>query len=405
MKGIFVLSSGVIVGNLLSISIQPIVSRLYSPDEFGLYTLFQTMLAIFLPIVSLSLYYSIFSFKQLRLNIETKSIFLKISLFLFFYIFICFLISIFFLSAEVVNFFIALLTSILLGVFTLCQMIDIKSGRFSRKSVFYMVFIFCLSVSKIVFYFLIDEKKMALQYGHLSSVFLVVFIYAIRNEAAHIVRLLKFKRVRSSSLRIIFKYSIQKTSSTLLNSISILMPTIFLYKFFNTEEVGLYGMAYSVGMAPMILVGGALYEFLLNRMSLDKYYFVKKINYINLFIFFFLMLAIFTSSIFYFYGGELLELIFGKGWGGMNVYLSSILLWTLIGVGVKPYLALIATCNAEKENFQIELLFFLIRMSMLVYFIYQPSAAATVVFAYAFSIVAGDLAKLPLAFKVCSRNV
>ena len=52
-KNIFILFTGSTLAQLIPIAIAPILTRLYSPEEFGLLAIFISLAAIFSPIASL----------------------------------------------------------------------------------------------------------------------------------------------------------------------------------------------------------------------------------------------------------------------------------------------------------------------------------------------------------------
>ncbi|TDM15259.1 oligosaccharide flippase family protein [Macrococcoides canis] len=84
LKSLKVLVKGSILANMITILISPIITRIYSPENFGLYTLFITIITLFGPIINLKYEMAIVKSKSLKEEYNLIVISLFIGLFLSF---------------------------------------------------------------------------------------------------------------------------------------------------------------------------------------------------------------------------------------------------------------------------------------------------------------------------------
>tara|TARA_Y100001970_G_scaffold292567_1_gene434365 strand:+ start:343 stop:1818 length:1476 start_codon:yes stop_codon:yes gene_type:complete len=270
---LFTLVGGSLGTYLFPIIFSPILTRIYTPEEFSVYTIYMTisqiiaMIAAFkyelgIPLVSSSKE----RYALLRVSI-LNTIFVSFFVFLFFYIYNYFLDFNSSSSLEYLNDLTYLVPSaiILMSLFyhILYNWLLYKK-RFSYISISKIVFGFLYATLPIFIFKIYGLKDYRyLIYSHQIALIIGLFIM--------IVLLFKYIKLRNISSLITFKfndmafvlkkyrkYPFFSSPSQLINTLGIWLPVIVIWNYFDVKYASLYFLSHRAVNMPVMLLGHSI---------------------------------------------------------------------------------------------------------------------------------------------------
>jgi O-antigen/teichoic acid export membrane protein len=269
-KKITKLGTGTLVANIITLLALPFIAKIYSPYEYGKFTLIFSVVSIILPFATLRLENLIVAENS---NEETHKIIYTAVVFSF----AISILTLTILFTEVIlldniYFDISILNSILLSTMIFFQAIVSLIGQYTLRNREYTrvavssVFQNFLAAALQIITGLMRPFLSSLLVSFISGRFLGILIL-IKPHVRHIFE-------TKMSLRDIF-VTLKKylPSSKLLifggifESFSIALPSVALSFYFGFEFAGYAGMVNTIMMTPVLLVGGAFGSVLLSELS------------------------------------------------------------------------------------------------------------------------------------------
>tara|TARA_B100000242_G_C43054668_1_gene493301 strand:+ start:4934 stop:6181 length:1248 start_codon:yes stop_codon:yes gene_type:complete len=336
LKNIFTLSSGTILSQAIPIGLLPILSRIYSPEEFG-------SLALFIAIYSTL---SVFVTGRYELSImlpddekDALSIFQLASL-LTLLISILTALIIFYFSQDISVFFNNndlknWLYFIPLSIFIagLYQSISywLNRKKFFNKMAYMKIF---NSTSISIFQLILgifSKLNNSLIIGHFSGALFttILFIKKIIFENKHDFLKIDFKRIKKNAIQY-KRFPLISSISSLLDKSAVQMPIFFISKFFDQASVGLFSLLTKFLDAPFAILNQSINLVLFERVVDLSKNDPEKLRLLILRIFISLLLI---SSPFilitYFFGSEIFYFLLGPNWGEVGSY--AFLLMIVVG--------------------------------------------------------------------------
>jgi O-antigen/teichoic acid export membrane protein len=328
---ILLISGSTAIGQILSIICMPIITRLYTPEDFGVLSLFISILTPFSFIMSLKIELAI----PIAKNDSTAINIIKLCLLLITIISISlFLITIFFESdfLSIFNaqsfigfsFFIPL-SLIFMGCFNVFLQWLYRHRLFKQITLANILKSFSLNVCKILFGY-IGFTSLGLIYSFLISQ-IISFLTLLKSfDVSKLSGRLDL--VNSYKLLEINKFFIFfSTPAQLLGSISASIPILMLSKFFGDEITGLFGLSYSLINVPISLIGTSVGRVFYSEVAFLSRTDPKRIKLLsNKLIKKLTLISILVSIIIFFGGPILFSHVFGDKWQLSGKFAKSLIL-------------------------------------------------------------------------------
>lgn len=319
LRNWLILVGGGLFGQLILLAVTPIVTRLYSPSEFG-------VLSVFVSIVTIL---SVFSSLRYELSVplprkDSEAVLLFcLAAFSAAFFCICLFLAIYFSDSFLVQFSVfsqidPYLYLIPIGVFGFSgqQLLVNWSVRFHFFKGIAILRLY-QSIAQAFFQVglgLIKISFLGLLISYLAGQFFGVrplILWTVQNKK--LFSSISFRKMFEAGVRY-WRFPVFSTMSGLLNSIGLQLPLVFFSVVYGSEAVGFFALAQKIVGVPMAIVGyGA-----------EKIFFgvASKIvrsgrSVLPVLIKSFFILALFSILIFVpliWEAGEMFPVIFGEGW-------------------------------------------------------------------------------------------
>lgn len=328
-----VLISGTIIAQLVSILLQPILRRLYSPESFGILAAYLSIIGMIAVVCSLRYDDTIVLPKSDKESINLLGLSLFISFCFNFLIFILVLILgnklKLFLNLPS-SFPVKILYIIPAGAFLLSIYQSLNSWLIRKKKYI------SVSVNKLVRRS--TEGAAQIVFAFFKS--LNGLIYSdIIGQAANATTVVLQTRKYGLNLKLLsrtkLKYVFRKYSEfpkfnlvpAFMSSCSYLLPPIFIVKFFSPETAGFFDLSKLLLSIPMALIASAISNVLLQRISErfnKKESFMNEIKPVFYIVSAIAMVELLAIILF---GEELFKIVFGSQWITSGK-ISKIMIWS-----------------------------------------------------------------------------
>lgn len=306
---IMILSSG--IAQIILIITIPLISRLYSPNEFGVFTLFSNIVTVLIPIINARYDLLIITTKSVRKANILSTISFIISL-----VIISILVPVSIIYVYLHPEYL-LETTLLLLMLLLVSLTNIFTSYLNREKNYRMLGLINISRS-----FFMAFIQIVLGYLSLGSIGLIIgfaFSYIAGVTIGFNAFKAHFKLVKNKN--IIIKQFIDNknqlvfsTPSILLNSLSFSIVVFFISILFTSEDVGIYGMVIRILGVPITIISTGLSKIFMQ--SSNEYYksrgsFRKQLTSFSIIL---IGLSIFMYTPFYFINDDLIISILGREW-------------------------------------------------------------------------------------------
>lgn len=368
LKNILKVATGTTIAQLIVVLSTPVLTRLYSPEDFGIYGMFISIVVILTNIINFGYEQSIVLPKKLDKSISLTKVSILISTF----------ISIFLLV-------ILIIISFILGSLTKEQLIFIYSVP---------LFLGVVGISQAYSNFLVRRKQFSiLSYSMatrstsmvISQIFLGLFSYIgvvgliighILGQVFSVYSMFKkkknqFKFVLKSNVQVdsvkgqLFKYKdfpLFYLPAQLVGAVSLQIPIILLTILYNPFIAGLYLMGHRLLTLPSKVVGQAISMVFYKRLADEKglntavgYKLWKVLIPVATFIF--LVIIISAPKVFL--------VVLGKEWEVAGVYSQWLSLWVLFQFVNTPLLKISPVYNKQRVTLVLQIILLILRVTSL----------------------------------------
>lgn len=322
MRNVIFLILGTGISQAIPLVLSPVLTRLYAPENFGIFGVTLSAAAIMAIIITCryELAINITKYKKTAVNL----VILVFGLSLLFCFLIIFLLFIFDWNAmEItgldVRYVLAYTFSLVL--FQVSTLWLNRLENFKQIASFRLMSAVIIGAAQVLFGFI--DLGNGLILGAIFGNFLTgLIIFSIFLKGYH--NLISARTIKYSINRYL-KFPILSLPANLLNSFSYNSPTIFINFVFGATSAGYYSVTQRMVGAPVNVVGGAFgdvfrqkasqrYNEIGNCIELFDYYFKKLV-----------LISIIPSIVFFIYAVDLFELVFGEGWGQAGEYAKYLL--------------------------------------------------------------------------------
>lgn len=404
VKNIGILAGGAALSQLLLLAGAPLLTRLYSPDDFGALAIYISLTSIFSVIASLryELAVPLPEDDATAINLVVLSLLLVI------------LISI---SAGII---------LLLGSELVITILGVES--FSEYLWILPIGIFFIGTFQVINYWSVRERKFSLiskaRLFQSASMLVMQLLFSKLNGGGLIVgqavgqgigawniirnailerklSLVSINGIRNAAKRY-RDFPIFSTWSGLLNTLGSQFPPLLFAFLFNSAAVGIYALAHRVIAAPMSILGQAVGSAFLAEAP-DKYRngdlapFLLKVHRRLICLIFVPVLVVVTT------GEYLFTFVFGEEWRVSGEVAGWLSLWGLVSFATAPLSSIYEVAERQKLGMLMQLQLFVFRFGGVVFGAYFGDFVFTIV-SFSLSNVVSYIFYLCVLFKVIGGN-
>jgi len=333
LRSTTVLISGTVFAQLISILLQPVIRRIFSPEDFGVYTVYLSIIGIILVLSSLKYDDAIVLPRSDKESINLVGLSIGISFILNLIVFILFLL----LGRRIIAvlnlpnaFHVELLYIVPAGAF-LFSIYQSLNAWLIRKKKYYAV-----SVNKLVrrgsegvsqIGFSLFKTANGLIYSDIIGQFANVGTSVIQARKSG----LNFRILSWHKIKYVFKkyseFPRYNLIPSFMSTCSYLLPPVFINRFFSAESAGFFDLSKLLLSIPLAFIASSVSNVILQRISEKfnkKESFITEIKPVFLIV---LMISVAEVLIIIFLGEPLFRIIFGNEWITSGV-ISKILVWS-----------------------------------------------------------------------------
>ena len=354
-----ILVGGTAISQVILLASTPILTRLYTPAEYGLFSIFTSVASIFIPLISLKYDIAI----VLPESEEEASALLSLSLFLSLTlsILVGFLLLIFSiyapntLSADNPFWLVFLISAFILGNGVMnalgSWLTRMKEFKASSKSSIYNSGVGSLSKLLLgVLHFLNFGLIIGQIAGQVTTTLYLLRVYLVKRQ----IRLTGGWRKISSAMRKYKDFPLYSTSSEVLFVLSHHLPVVLFAYLYSKDMAGLYGLAVRLLLLPSALIGQSVRQVFyqkateLHNSRRNFYDFYKKVTRTLVQISCVPMLIVVVA------GGPLFSLFFGENWREAGVYAQILSPWILTGFVSSPAIVSYPILGLQQQRMVID---------------------------------------------------
>jgi O-antigen/teichoic acid export membrane protein len=320
VSDVAVLSAGAAVAQAITILASPVLTRLYSPEAFGLFAAFFALVTSLSPAATGKYEVAMVLPKSHRLSMELFGVAL----------WFCVALSILFLAAtwllepqlldwlESPNLegwiLLAPVVLMIAGLFNLGEYLANRNRQYriiARANIIRAIIAvginIALGFAGVGFLGLLVGTTLGLAVG---------FAYQVISQYALIAELdLSWSRRKLAAARRYADYPIYNASTQLLNGIMTNLPIFFMIHYFPSSMVGYFALVVRVLYAPVSLVSGAVSKVNLRKvvdLANEGQHIPQYVLKVSAGL---LAMSIAPAALLILWGPQLFELVFGKAWG------------------------------------------------------------------------------------------
>lgn len=325
-KSVLLVLSGTGFAQLLNILVSPVITRIYTPEEYGIYTVYTAILG-FLSIIGPLRYdfaIPIAENDKKAINVLVLSlIVLTILAGIILLIFIFWGKQLLVLyNAEILYDYQLLIP---VGIFFV-GLYSIFSNWAFRKRAYYLI-----SKTKVHQSIFSNGVKIASGLAYLGPIGLIIghiigasagtyTLASVIHKQKYLFKSINFNDIKWCMKRYV-RFPLYATPSQLLNSAGVYLPIFFLSSIYGPHIAGYYGLAIGIVNMPMNLIGNSVGDVFygeVSNLSRKDPYKVKKLS-VELFKKLF-SIGLLPTLILIFWGPQLFSIIFGTNWYEAGVY-------------------------------------------------------------------------------------
>jgi len=261
-KNIFIQGFGNFFAQIIGILLLPILTRLYSPDSFGLLSQFSNLVAFLTIFITFRLEYFVLVPKKVKSSVYLFLEIFKLGFFLTL-IFTALFFSIFYFDSFYLGNYFPNFSFVFVPIAAFLISISIASQQILQKMELYKISSFSESVNKTIFFlfgfilFKVDYKITGLILATILGYFgrNIFLIYSIRVLK---FRFFKFVNFCFKNILNFKKEALSFSVSNLIQTLTGFIPIIFISDFYGLSTLGQWSLALSVVYLPSSVIGSAI---------------------------------------------------------------------------------------------------------------------------------------------------
>ncbi len=364
-KNVVTLLSGNGIAQVITLSATPLLTRWYSPEEFGIFSLYIAIVGIISVVASWK--YELAIMLPKKEQDAQALLILSIIIALITFLLIIFVVLLF--KSTLINkvggfeyfYWLVPLGILVTGLTQIFTAWNTRQLFYKNISISRIVQS-CAVVSSQLSLSLFNLNSLGLIFGNLIGITISLTVLVFESIKNHTV---KIKLVSETLLRQNFKrydnFPKFQSFSVLINSFSQHLPVLLLISFYSPIIAGFYGLTYRALNTPARLLGGSVRQVYYQRASelfnngRDIVSFYKKTTFglIKITILPYLVIGIFAEKLF--------TVIFGAEWGISGIYAQILILFIFTITINPPTVMNIQILGIQKFHLKYEILLALCR--------------------------------------------
>jgi O-antigen/teichoic acid export membrane protein len=363
-RNVLTLMTGTTIAQAIPLAISPILTRIYTPEDFGLLALFISIVSIMAVISTGKYELAIILPKVNTYGFQLLSLALMISFIVsIFYLFSILSISIFY-SFDIVYFLLPF--TILFIAFN--NTFDKYNNRIKNYKLMSYQRLIKTTVESVISIFLmfIFSIKSGMIWGFIFGYFISSFTMLYINYKS-------FKKLKLNpsinKIKVLAKRYINfpkySMPHTFLNTLSANIPIFLIPLFYTSFTLGLYAFGLKIVQAPLSIISSAMFNVLGQKMAEEysndreiKTLFVSLVQ--KLFIVTLLLIPVFI------YMNDIFFIIFGEEWKKAGYFIQIMSPWILLVFIMSPLSTIPQIYNKQKKALKIEIFRIILQIAIIV---------------------------------------
>ncbi len=344
---VLTLAGGTTFAQILTVLAAPVLTRLYGPDDFGVWAIYLSITSIISVIACMRYEYSIMlpESSEEAVNLLGLS-FLAVLLVtgLTFPVIWCFkepIVNI--LNSQQIGNYLWLVPPFIFvnGLFLALNSWNSRTKLFKRLSLSRIFSSVSSTVTQVGIGFIEKTGASGLIVGSLAGQSIATFALGgqiWRDDRKLIVKNLSWEKIYEGFKKY-RKFSLVDTWGALMNSISWQLPAFLLSAFFTPAVVGFYSLGFRLLQMPMSLIGGSISQVFFQRASRAFTEGTLASLVENVFRML-VVIGMFPILILTIVGSDVFTVIFGKAWAEAGIYAQILSLWAFVWFISSPLTAI-----------------------------------------------------------------
>lgn len=255
--------SGTAIAQIISVLMYPIIARIYEPEEFGLYVLFNSILGIIVGIGALKYENAIPLVKSKKNTINIFNlciIILVVSSFILFLLLYALghKLMIYLNASQLTEYRYLFIPAFFFStLYLVASQLAFREHSFKQLAITRVTRSSSLNISQLLLG-LLKFSKVGLIMGKIigeASGNLLLLRKTLKNSYSS--SFFSWTKIKYLAIKYV-KFPLFSAASHILNRSSLELPTLFFTSFYGSEIVGFYGLAFMILTLPLNLIGNAV---------------------------------------------------------------------------------------------------------------------------------------------------
>jgi len=370
----------------LTILVSPIIARIYGPQILGEFSYIQSLAVLLVPLVGLSLHYKLYSVRDHLDRDIVTGIFFGLIMRSSLICLLAFLINLFFKNQIITIITIVFAWSILTASYEF-SIVSANVRAYFDLGVLAALSLFCVTAILKIFGSYVSKDIDMLIGAQLVGFLVAISLINIRlillgSKRFHLVEALNLVlKPNLSYLRGLKEFWWKKSGQLVLSRLGLVMPLLAITAQSGASYAGYYAISRALVMMPAGSIGKAATDVLSVYSRNESGDLIDLIGVtVKLF-----CVGIIPLLFAFMFGGDLLALLLGEKWSGIDWYVAPMSIW---GFGVYLSGVSLASFNREGRHqaiFYFEQLHFFLRLVIVALFLAQVFDLESFVWGFALS--------------------
>lgn len=369
LGNVLTLLTGTIVAQAIPMAVSPILTRIYSPDDFGIFALYTSIISVIAVLANARYELAIMIPKKEKeaLGLLVLSIIFAvfISLFLFIFIVLFHAKIVLFLGNPGISdwLYVVPLSILLTGIYQPFNYWSNRKMQYKRLSSNRMYQSLITAGTNLI----IGPVKVGpfgLIFGNIFAQLLATYHLALKSVKHD--RILIKKTSIHHFLKLMKRYDQfpkYAIGSGLLNSTSVQLPIFILSSVFSGTVVGYYSLSNRVLNMPMSILGNAVAQVFFQTSARLSHNDINKLKEVTLNTYKkMLYIGVVPLSIIFAFGDHIFALVFGSQWNIAGQYARLLSPWLLLVFVSSPLSNIYTVLEKQREGFLFNLFLFISRV-------------------------------------------
>lgn len=388
LKNSGILVSGSMLGQLIIFATLPILTRIYTPEQFGEMTIFMQIVSVLLVLVSFRLELGIVveddrkkSFTLVKLALLTSFLFTVLvtlaTVFPYSY-----WLKYFKLSSDTTWFYLIPVALLLNSWGEILVQWQTRERRFKTISAGRLSGSIFSTLVKVFYPAKFGAHSYGLILGQLALFLITVIIYFPKK----VVSLFQFNFKQMKEVLIKYKnFPIWGTPAALINTLGFALPVMILNNLADKETVGFYGNAVKVIFTPLTVLSMSFSQVFFEHISRIKHQMYEANNYVLYTLKRIVIIALFPTLFIVLFGKPVFSWLFEEQWEMSGYFAQITMVYFFVIYLTSPFAAAFTIYDKLKSQLWFTLLFTVVNNVALVLGIYYTQDVAIGLLCFAIS--------------------